>query len=182
MSGVDAVIDRGWADADRLFCTGGHTDRFRAAATEHGLWDYVAAYGTDDCHLWWQDDLGVPWQNPEGYRRMSPMAGVGSIKTPLLITAGEVDWRCPLSQAEQLYLSLKKRGVPTQLVIYQGERHAITKPRRAIDRIARICRWLAAYGGPEFDDTSAEGYPDASGAGGSADGRGTDRPGKAVGA
>jgi len=164
MKGVDEVIRRGWADPDRLFCTGfsqggimtnwavGHTDRFRAAATEHGVWDYVAAYGTDDCHLWWQDDLGVPWQNMEGYRRMSPMSAVDRIKTPLLITAGEVDWRCPLSQAEQLYLSLKKRGVPTQLVIYQGERHAITRPRRAIDRIARICRWLAAFGGQPFDD------------------------------
>lgn len=171
MSGVDEIIRRGWGDPERLFCTGfsqggimtnwavGHTDRFRAAVSEHGMWDYVAAYGTDDCHLWWQDDLGVPWQNPEQYRRVSPMSGVASIRTPLLITAGEVDWRCPLNQAEQLYLALKKRGVPTELVIYQGERHAITRPRRAIDRLRRICGWLARYGGPAFEDESAEGYP-----------------------
>lgn len=173
MSGVQAVIDRGWADPERLYCTGfsqggimtnwavGHTDVFRAAASEHGMWDYVSAYGTDDCHLWWQDDLGVPWQNEDGYRRISPAVGAAAIETPLLITAGEVDWRCPLNQAEQLYLTLKKRGIPTQLVIYQGERHAINRPKRAIDRIARISRWLARYGGPSFDDTSAEGYPDA---------------------
>jgi dipeptidyl aminopeptidase/acylaminoacyl peptidase len=172
MCGVDHVLERGWADPDRLFCTGfsqggimtnwavGHTDRFRAAASEHGMWDYVAAYGTDDCHLWWQDDLGVPWQNEAGYRRISPMAAAGAIRTPLLITAGELDWRCPLSQAEQLYLTLKKRGVPTQLVIYQGEHHAITRPRRAIDRLIRIGRWLARYGGAPWSDASAEGYPD----------------------
>lgn len=177
MSGIDEVIRRGWADPERLFCTGfsqggimtnwavGHTDRFRAAVSEHGMWDYVAAYGTDDCHLWWQDDLGVPWQNPDQYRRISPMSGVEAIRTPLLIMAGELDWRCPLSQSEQLYLALKKRGIPTQLVIYQGERHAITKPKRAIDRIRRICRWLARYGGRPFDDDSAEGYPDPGGAG-----------------
>lgn len=171
MSGVQAVIDRGWADPSRLYCTGfsqggimtnwavGHTDLFRAAVSEHGMWDYVSAFGTDDCHLWWQDDLGVPWQNEAGYRRISPASGASRIRTPLLITAGEVDWRCPLTQAEQLYLTLKKRGVPTRLVIYQGERHAIGRPRRALDRIIRICRWLAEYGGPPFGDDSAEGYP-----------------------
>ncbi|HCC32329.1 MAG TPA: hypothetical protein DEQ28_00250 [Clostridiales bacterium] len=172
MRGVDALVDRGWADPERLYCTGfsqggimtnwavGHTDRFRAAASEHGMWDYVAAFGTDDCHRWWQDDLGMPWHNWEGYRKMSPMVAVDRIRTPLLITAGEVDWRCPLSQAEQLYVSLKKRGVPTRLVIYQGERHDIDKPRRAIDRIRRILEWFAVYGGIPLDDASAPGYPD----------------------
>lgn len=172
MSGVQAVIERGWGDPERLYCTGfsqggimtnwavGHTDRFRAAASEHGMWDYVAAYGTDDCHLWWQDDMGVPWQNPEQYRRASPASAVESIRTPLLITAGELDWRCPLSQSEQLYLALKKRGVPTRLVIYQGERHAISTPRRALDRICRISRWFADYGGLPLDDSSAAPYPD----------------------
>lgn len=171
MAGVDACIERGWADPDRLFVTGfsqggimtnwavGHTDRFRAAVTEHGLWDYVAAYGTDDCHLWWQDDLGVPWQNPEGYRRMSPMSGADRIRTPLLVMAGQEDWRCPLSQAEELYLSLKKRGVPTELVIYQEEHHAITRPRRGIDRLIRILGWFSRHGGLPFTDDSAEGYP-----------------------
>jgi dipeptidyl aminopeptidase/acylaminoacyl peptidase len=159
MHGVQTAIDMGYADANRLFCTGfsqggimtnwavGHTDRFRAAASEHGMWDYIAAFGTDDCHLWWQDDLGVPWQNEAQYRKISPACGLSSIKTPLLITAGELDWRCPLSQAEQLYVSLKKRGVPTRLVIYQGERHAITAPKRAIDRIRRLSQWFLQYGG-----------------------------------
>lgn len=172
MAGVDHLIRLGWADPDRLFVTGfsqggvmtnwavGHTDRFRAAVSEHGLWDYVSAFGTDDCHLWWQDDLGMPWHNEAQYRRMSPMAAVQHIRTPVLITAGQEDWRCPASQAEQMYLALKKRGVPTELVIYQGERHAITRPRRAIDRLLRIARWLERYGGQPVQDDTAEGYPD----------------------
>lgn len=171
MCGVQEMIDRGWADPERLFCTGfsqggimtnwavGHTDIFRAAASEHGMWDYVSAFGTDDCHGWWQDDLGVPWQNEEGYRRMSPMSAISDINTPLLITAGELDWRCPLSQAEQMYVSLKKRGIETELVIYQGERHDISGPRRGVDRLQRLCGWFAAHGGIPFDDESAEGYP-----------------------
>ncbi len=159
MSGVDYLISRGWTDAHQLFCTGfsqggimtnwavGHTNRFRAAVSEHGMWDYISAFGTDDCHLWWQDDLGVPWQNAEAYMRISPMSGLANIHTPLLITAGEHDWRCPLDQAEALYVALKKRGVPTELVIYPGEHHAVTRPSRAIDRLERIDRWLARYGG-----------------------------------
>ena len=171
LSGVRELLDRGWVDPDRLYCTGfsqggimtswavGHTDVFRAAASQHGMWDYVAAFGSDDCHLWWQDDLGVPWQNEEVYRRVSPASGVANIRTPLLITAGEKDWRCPLSQSEQMYVSLKKRGVDTELIIYQGERHAVSKPRQAIDRIRRICQWFARYGGPVLEDESARGYP-----------------------
>lgn len=168
MAGVDRLIELGWVDPQRLYCTGfsqggimtnwavGHTDRFRAAVSEHGMWDYVAAYGTDDCHLWWQDDLGVPWQNEAAYRRISPSSGAAAIRTPLLITAGEHDWRCPLDQAELLYMTLKKRGVPTELVVYQDEHHAITKPKRAVDRLRRIARWLAAYGGQGLAAEDAE--------------------------
>lgn len=159
MCGVDYLLEHGWAQEDQLFCTGfsqggimtnwavGHTDRFRAAVSEHGMWDYVSAFGTDDCHLWWQDDMGLPWQNAETYARIAPVSGLANIRTPLLITAGEHDWRCPLNQAEELYIALKKRGVPTELVVYPGEHHAITRPSRAIDRLQRIDRWLAQYGG-----------------------------------
>ncbi len=172
MACVDAAISQGWADPGCLFVTGfsqggimtnwavGHTDRFRAAVSEHGMWDYAAAFGTDDCHLWWQDDLGVPWQNEAGYRRLSPASAAAEIHTPLLITAGEHDWRCPLDQAELLYMTLRKRGVPTALVIYQDEHHAISKPKRAIDRVLRILRWFAAYGGQPVTDESAPGFPD----------------------
>ena len=128
----------------------------------HGEWEYVSAFGSDDCHLWWQDDLGVPWQNEAGYRAMSPAAAAADICTPLLITAGQEDWRCPLDQAELLYMTLKKRGVPTALIVYQDEHHSISKPKRAIDRVLRILRWFAAYGGQPVTDDSAPGFPDPS--------------------
>jgi dipeptidyl aminopeptidase/acylaminoacyl peptidase len=76
--------------------------------------------------------------------------------------AGEHDWRCPAILAEAYYLALKKIGVPTELVIYQGEHHASRRPKRTIDRLSRICRWFARYGGLPFGDESAQGYPDPS--------------------
>jgi dipeptidyl aminopeptidase/acylaminoacyl peptidase len=171
-AGVKHLIKLGWADAERLFVTGfsyggimtnwavGHTDMFKAGVSEHGVWNYSMTFGTDDCQLWWQDDLGMPWQNPEGYAATSPASGVANVKTPTLIMAGQEDWRCPLTESEQMYLSLKKRGVPTELVVWPGEWHSISKPRRAIDRIRRICAWFAQYGGIPLSDDTAEGYPD----------------------
>jgi dipeptidyl aminopeptidase/acylaminoacyl peptidase len=171
-AGVDALTALGWADPARLFVTGfsqggimtnwavGHTDRFRAAVSEHGMWNYLMSFGTDDCHLWWQDDMGAPWQNAEAYTQSSPASGLANIKTPTLVMAGEQDWRCPLIESEQMYIGLQKRGVPTELVVYQGERHSVSKPRRMIDRIRRICGWFAQYGGIPLADETAEGYPD----------------------
>ncbi|MFO8059384.1 MAG: S9 family peptidase [Bacillota bacterium] len=171
LSAVRELLDRGWADPERLYCTGfsyggimtnwavGHTDIFRAAVSQHGLWDYISCFGMDDCHLWWQDDMGVPWHSEEQYRKSSPASGVTGIRTPVLITAGDRDWRCAPSQGEQMYLALKKRGVDTRLVIYQGERHAVSRPKQAVDRIRRICGWFARYGGIHLQDDSAAGYP-----------------------
>ncbi|MGE5672814.1 MAG: S9 family peptidase [Mycobacterium leprae] len=171
-AGVDALIAKGWVDPDRLFVTGfsyggimtnwavGHTNRFKAAVSEHGVWNYLMTFGTDDCQLWWQDDMGVPWQNPEAYYKTSPYSGLAQVNTPTLIMAGEDDWRCPLTESEQMYIGLKKRGVPTELIVWQGEWHSVSKPRRMVDRTRRICQWFAKYGGIPFTDESAEGYPD----------------------
>lgn len=175
MSAIDHLIALGWADPERLFTTGfsyggimtnwavGHTDRFRAAVSEHGLWDYAAAFGTDDCHLWWQDDIGVPWQNRETYRRMSPSSGAAAVRTPTLIMAGGEDWRCPLDQSELMYMTLKKRGVETRLVVYPGEHHSVTKPSRALDRLRRIGAWLEAHGGLPMIGSDAALEPDTGG-------------------
>lgn len=172
LSGVQELIARGWADPDRLFVTGcsyggyltawstGTSDRFKAAVAELPAWDMTRSYGASDLHAFHQQDHGLPWHNPEGYRRVSPSQHVLNVTTPTLIMAGEHDWRCPAILAETYYLTLRKIGVPAELVIYQNEHHAITRPKRSVDRMARICRWFAEHGGQPFTDTSAEGYPD----------------------
>lgn len=154
LSGVDAVVERGWADPDRLFITGfsqgginslyvvTRDDRFAAAAPEHGIYDFVANFGTADMHQWYVNDLGVPWENAADYRAISSIQDVDRIATPLLITAGEHDWRCPPSQAEQLYVSAKRAGVDAKLVIYQDEHHNLSRPDRAIHRIETLTAWF----------------------------------------
>ena len=157
LAGVDTLVDRGWADPDRLFCTGFSqggvitayavtaTDRFAAAAPEHGIYDARSCFGTDDCHIWWENDYGLPWEHPEGYQSASSIADVDEIETPLLVTAGGEDWRCPPTQSEQLYVSVKKRGVPAKLVVYPDEHHNVGDPDRAIHRIEALTDWFERF-------------------------------------
>ena len=157
LAGVEELVEREWADPDRLYATGfsyggittgylvAETDRFAAAAAEHGVYDFRSAFGTDDCHVWWESDFGLPWENPDDYDASSSIADVGRMDTPLLVTAGGEDWRCPPSQSEQLYVSLKKRDVPAKLVVYPDEHHAIGDPDRAVHRLEQLANWFERY-------------------------------------
>lgn len=157
ISGVEHLIKREWADPNRLFITGfsyggittahvvARTDMFTAAAPEHGIYDWYSVFGTDDNHLWTEDEFGLPWENIDKYRDISSISRVGEMNTPLLITAGEHDWRCPPTQAEQLYVSVKKRDIPAKLIIYQNEHHNVDKPERAIHRLRTIKQWFEEH-------------------------------------
>lgn len=156
-SANEHLIDQGWVDPDRVFATGfsqggvntvylaARTDRLAAAAAEHGVYDYVASFGVDDCHVWWENDFGLPWENLWGYRDSSPLAGIDRIETPMLVTAGGEDRRCPPSQSEQLYVSLKKRGVPARLVLYPDENHDKGGPDVHVHRIEEITGWFERH-------------------------------------
>jgi dipeptidyl aminopeptidase/acylaminoacyl peptidase len=157
LAGVEHLVEQGWADSERTFVTGlsyggittgylvTRTNRFAAAAAEHGIYDLRSAYGTDDAHVWWENDFGLPWENPETYDSASSITDVGDVKTPLLITAGGEDWRCPPSQSEQLYISVKKQDVPAKLVIYPDEHHNIGDPDRAVHRIEQLTEWFTTH-------------------------------------
>jgi dipeptidyl aminopeptidase/acylaminoacyl peptidase len=157
VSGVRHLVDEGWADPDRLFVTGfsygGITsahivtryDDFAAAAPEHGIYDFYSNFGTDDNHIWHEWEFGLPWENQEKYRDLSSLTDVDQIETPLLITAGEEDWRCPPTQAEQLYVSVRKRGIDAKLVVYPGENHNIGDPKRVTHRLRELTDWFETH-------------------------------------
>jgi dipeptidyl aminopeptidase/acylaminoacyl peptidase len=166
LAATEAAVERGWADPDRLFVGGfsqggvntGYlvtaTDRFAAAAAEHGIYDARSAFGTDDSHNWWEADYGRPWENPEGYDDASSVVDVDEVSTPTLLTAGEEDWRCPPTQSEGFYVGLRKQGVDAKLVVYQGEHHDVGDPDRAIHRLDTLTGWFADH------DPAAEGEGD----------------------
>ncbi|RMH14946.1 MAG: S9 family peptidase [Gemmatimonadetes bacterium] len=175
MAGVDYAIERGWADPERLgvggWSYGGiltdhvitRTDRFRAAITGASEVLYVANYGHDHYQLQWEKELGLPWEgdNREKWERISPFNRVQHITTPTLIMGGEKDWNVPILNGEQLYQALRRRGVPTQLVVYPGQGHGLRPPSYQRDRYERYLawydRWVKPQGGPTGSGEPREG-------------------------
>ncbi len=154
---VDHVIEQGWADPERLgvggWSYGGiltnyvitKTTRFHAAVSGSSETEYRAAYGNDHYQLEWELELGLPWENPELYNRLSPISRVHHVTTPTLVLCGEKDWNVPLSQSENLYQSLRRLGVPTQLIIYPGQSHGIRLPAFQQDRYERYVAWFDRF-------------------------------------
>lgn len=157
MAAVDYAIDAGIADPDRLgvggWSYGGiltdyvitKTTRFKAAISGASETNYLACYGTDHYQLQWEKELGLPWENRELYIEMSPITHVAKIATPTLVLSGEVDWNIPVSQSEQLYMSLRRRGVPTELIVYPGQSHGIRTPSYQKDRYERYLAWFERW-------------------------------------
>ena len=89
---------------------------------------------------------GQPWENIDGYMRLSPVSLVGNIETPTLVMVGTSDLRTPLSEAKQLYSALKIRGIDTALVEVPGAPHNIAgNPSQLITKIDHILAWFAKY-------------------------------------
>jgi len=157
MAAVDYAISKGYADPNRLgvggWSYGGiltnyvitKTDRFKAAITGASEVLYVANYGHDHYQRLWEQEMGLPWENRELWERLSPFNSVQKIVTPTLIMGGEKDWNVPIINSEQLYQALKRLGRTTQLVVYPGEFHGISKPSYQKDRFERYLAWYDKF-------------------------------------
>jgi dipeptidyl aminopeptidase/acylaminoacyl peptidase len=154
---VDHVLDFGFIDPKKLgvggWSYGGiltnyiitKNTRFAAAISGASEADMFSAFGYDDLQRWWVSELGHPWDQGELYRRLSPIYDVKRVETPTLVMCGEKDFRCPLPQSEQLYLSLKTLGKETALIIYPGQSHSIRRPSYEIDRYRRYGYWYDKF-------------------------------------
>jgi dipeptidyl aminopeptidase/acylaminoacyl peptidase len=153
IASVDHVIAMGIADPERLgvggWSYGGYltnyaitkTSRFKAAVSGASGFAMLANYGTDDLQYWWEKELGLPWKNAALWNKLSPIFDVEKVTTPTLVLCGAADMRVPLLNSEQLYQSLKRRGVDTELVIYPGQYHSIRTPSYRKDRLERSLAW-----------------------------------------
>jgi len=159
MAAVDFAVTEGWVDEDRMAVYGWSyggmmtnnaitkTGRFKAAITVASATLYVANYGHDQYQRWWEEELGLPWlpENREKYDRISPFYSLDKVTTPTLIVGGEEDWNVPIQNSEQLYIVLKRMGVPTELVVYPGQGHEWSVPSYNKDLYERYFAWLKLY-------------------------------------
>jgi dipeptidyl aminopeptidase/acylaminoacyl peptidase len=155
-SGVDAVVAKGYIDANNLFVTGGsgggvltawtieHTTRFRAAAALYPVINWYSFVLTSDIPFtskYWFP--GNPWENTEQYMKRSLTDQVGKIKTPTLVMTGEEDYRTPISEAEQFYAALKLLNIETVLVRVPEEPHGINRrPSHHIAKMLYVAGWF----------------------------------------
>lgn len=158
MSGVQSLIDQGIADPDRLgsmgWSQGGYisaflttnTDMFRAISVGAGISNWMTYYVNTDIHGFTRQYLeGTPWNDPEIYAKTSPMTNIANATTPTLIQHGEFDRRVPTPNAYELYQGLQDVGVDTELVIYKGFGHGITKPKERLAATWHNWIWFARH-------------------------------------
>ena len=173
IASVDAAIADGTADPDNLFVTGGSggglltawivgkTDRFKAAATQKPVINWISEALTMDNTLftsrYWFTKL--PWEDPMSYWNRSPLSLVGNVKTPTLVVVGGDDYRTPVSESEQYYAALQIRGVPTALVKVPGASHGglAARPSQSAAKASAIIAWFDRYRKPAGATTPAHG-------------------------
>jgi dipeptidyl aminopeptidase/acylaminoacyl peptidase len=155
---LDAALDDPQLDAERVGVMGGsyggyltalligRTSRFAAAITERSFLDPVSFVGSSDIGWSFPDQyLGT---DPERLAAQSAMTTARSITTPTLVIHSEEDWRCPVEQGARLYVELKRRGVPSELLLFPGEGHEMSRSGRPKHRLARfehVLRWWARW-------------------------------------
>ncbi len=158
MRGMDLVIARGIIAEDSLAITGGsyggylsawiigHTDRFRAAVSQRGVYNFLSMRNTSDIPVFVDFETGLtPWDDAKALWEMSPLAHAPNINTPLMIEHSELDYRVPVEQGEQLFQALSVLKKPVEFVRYPREGHELSRsgePKHRIERLNRIIGWF----------------------------------------
>jgi dipeptidyl aminopeptidase/acylaminoacyl peptidase len=155
---LDALVSRGLADPDRLAVMGysgggflsawliGHSDRFRAAIPEQGIYNMASAHGASDASGYFEFLMGgAPHERPERYWSQSPLAYAHRVTTPTLLIQGEDDLRCPMEQAEQYYTALRRGGCEAELLRLSNcyhSAHVAGSPSVRRTRMNAVKNWL----------------------------------------
>lgn len=157
-----AISTVDWIDTDRLGITGGsyggyltnwiigHDDRFKAAVTQRCVSNFHSFFGTSDIGVNFGEFEfgGTPWKDSELLLKHSPISYVEDMHTPLLIIHSEQDLRCPIEQAEQLFVALKYLERETEFVRIPEESHDLSRsgtPSRRKARLSHIIGWFDTY-------------------------------------
>ena len=160
ISGVDAVIERGYIDEEQLFVTGGsgggvltawivgNTDRFAGAVVAKPVINWVSESLYSDIHRtvpgYWFEKYA--WEDPEEYWRRSPLSLVGNVSTPTMLLTGEADYRTPMPESEQYYQALKLRKIDSALVRIPEASHGIAaRPSHQVAKVDNILAWFEKY-------------------------------------
>jgi dipeptidyl aminopeptidase/acylaminoacyl peptidase len=155
---VDAAVANGIADPARLGVGGwsyggiltnyviASDTRFKAAVSGAGVSNIIGLYGVDQYIREYQQELGAPWSNPEVYAKLSyPFFKADRITTPTLFQCALADFNVPCAGAEQMYQIMRMLGRRSELVLYPGENHGLSRPSFIEDRLVRNLGWYDRF-------------------------------------
>ena len=158
LAGVDALIERGIADPDRIAVTGGSyggymscwlpivDQRFKAAVAMSPVTDFYSEHWNSNIGAWDAWFLGGEPQNGTAqYQERSPVFLADRVRTPTFLTAGTEDRCTPPGQAIEFYRALCANGVPTEVAIYPGEGHGVRKLPAFLDLVTRSTAWFERF-------------------------------------
>ena len=158
ISGVDSLIAQGFVDKDRVgsmgWSEGGYisafittsSNRFKAVSVGAGISDWMTYYANTDITPFAPQYLhATPWDDPDIYRKTSPISYLKTAKTPTLIQHGGADKRVPIANGFELRQALEDKGVPVKMVIYDGFGHPINKPKQQRAVMEENENWFAHY-------------------------------------
>ncbi|MFS0688538.1 S9 family peptidase [Sporosarcina sp. 179-K 8C2 HS] len=162
MAATDYVLaENDWIDENRLGVTGGsyggfmtnwivgHTNRFKAAVTQRSICNWISFFGVSDIGYYFSDwQIAADMKDVETLWKHSPLKYAENVETPLLILHSEKDFRCPIEQAEQLYITLKSMGKETEFVRFPDADHNLSRtgaPNLRVERLNEITGWFAKY-------------------------------------
>ncbi|CAM3190913.1 S9 family peptidase [Streptobacillus felis] len=165
MTFVDVVLEKYTnIDKNNLAVTGGsyggfmtnwitsHTNRFKVAATQRSISNWISMYGVSDIGYYFSDDQNAAkLPNKVGFEKIwnhSPLKYVENVVTPTLIIHSDEDYRCPIDQGYQWLTALKDKGIESKMVVFKGESHGLSrggKPKARIERLTEITEWIEKY-------------------------------------
>ncbi|WP_116999507.1 alpha/beta hydrolase family protein [Desertimonas flava] len=170
---VRATLDRNpQLDAARVGVMGGsygglvtthllaQTDLFAAGWAERGPYNLYSDAGTMDESPWFFEAYlgGDHLTDPESYWLASPLRLVEGITAPLAIVHSEQDYRCPIGQAEELFMALKLRDRTVEMIRFPGEGHGLTRngsPVHRAQRLELLLEWFGRWLSPVTSDAAA---------------------------
>jgi dipeptidyl aminopeptidase/acylaminoacyl peptidase len=166
MAGIDALLELGFVDRERMAVTGGsyggymtawivgHTDRFRCAVSQRGVYNLLSFYGTSDVPMLITNEYDAePWEDPDLLWKHSPLAYAHQVRTPLLLIHSEHDFRVPIEQAEQFFAYVRRAtDTPVKLLRFPRDGHELSRsgePEHRVSRLTEMVRWFDQYCQPD---------------------------------
>ncbi len=158
MSGVDIAIEMGVAHPDSLLAMGWsyggymtsflvtRTDRFQAASMGAGLPNLISMVSTTDIPDYLVAHFGGEfWDDYDTYEKHSAMYRIANVTIPTQVIHGEDDLRVPFTQGQEFYTALRRRGIPTEMVVYPRTPHGPREPKLLMDVSQRIMKWFERF-------------------------------------